>query len=85
MQDIYKHPTVRQLAECLEARRIEAVLIPAVPAADVAPPATMPRASSFQYVLCGAIQLLFFLGYTMYAAWLLVFGFEWVSGGTTPL
>ena len=29
--------------------------------------------------------MLVFLGYTMYAAWLLVFGFEWVSGGTTPL
>ncbi len=85
MQDIYQHPTVRQLAECLQARSIEAELIPAVPAADVAPPATLPRASSFEYFLCGAIQLLVFLGYTMYAAWLLVFGFEWVSGGTTPL
>ena len=29
MQDIYQHPTVRQLAECLQARRIEADLAPA--------------------------------------------------------
>lgn len=85
MQDVYQHPTVRQLAECLQARSIEAELIPAVPGADLAPPATLPRASSFEYFLCGAIQLLVFLGYTMYAAWLLVFGFQWVSGGTTPL
>ncbi|MET4135564.1 Pls/PosA family non-ribosomal peptide synthetase [Pseudarthrobacter sp. PvP090] len=85
MQDIYQHPTVRQLAECLQARRIEADLVPAAQSVDDAPPATLPRASSFQYVLCGAIQLLVFLGYTMYAGWLLVFGFEWVSGGTTPL
>ena len=85
MQDIYQHPTVRQLAECLQAKRIEAELIQAGPAVDLAPPATLPRASSFQYFLCGAIQLLVFLGYTMYAAWLLVFGFEWVSGGATPL
>ena len=85
MQDVYQHPTVRQLAECLQARRIEAELIPATPAVDLAPPAPLPRVSSFQYVLCGAIQLLVFLGYTMYAAWLIVFGFEWVSGGTTPL
>ena len=89
MQDIYQHPTVRQLAECLQRRNIEAnieaELIQAAPAVDLAPPATLPRASSFQYFLCGAIQLLVFLGYTMYAAWLLVFGFEWVSGGTTPL
>lgn len=85
MQDIYKHPTVRQLAECLQARRLEADLAPAVPAPDVAPPATLPRVSSFQYFLCGVIQLLIFFGYTMYAAWLLVIGFEWASGGTTPL
>ncbi|MDZ4090051.1 MAG: Pls/PosA family non-ribosomal peptide synthetase [Arthrobacter sp.] len=85
MQDVYQHPTVRQLAECLQARRIEAELIPATPAVDLAPPAPLPRVSSFQYVLCGAIQLLVFLGYTMYAGWLIVFGFEWVSGGSTPL
>ncbi|WP_354170045.1 Pls/PosA family non-ribosomal peptide synthetase [Arthrobacter sp. UYEF36] len=85
MQDVYQHPTVRQLAECLQTRRIAAELIPATPAVDLAPPAPLPRVSSIQYVLCGAIQLLVFLGYTMYAAWLIVFGFEWVSGGTTPL
>lgn len=85
MQDVYKHPTVRQLAECLEARRIEAELVPAGPSADLVPPPSLPRASSFQYFLCGTIQLLVFLGYTMYAAWLLVFGFEWASGGTSPI
>ena len=85
MQDIYKHPTVRQLAECLQARRIETELTPAVSETDFVPRASMPRVSSFQYFLCGAIQLLFFLGYTMYATWLLVFGFEWASGGTTPI
>lgn len=85
MQDIYKHPTVRQLAECLQAMQIESELTPAVPAAELAPRASVPRVSSFQYFLCGAIQLLVFLGYTGYSAWLLVFGFEWVSGGTTPI
>ncbi|HEX9087231.1 MAG TPA: Pls/PosA family non-ribosomal peptide synthetase [Arthrobacter sp.] len=85
MQDVYKHPTVRQLAEHLQAMRLEAELTPAAPAADLAPPVPMPRVSTFQYVLCGAIQLLVFLGYTMYTAWMLVFGFEWASAGTTPL
>ncbi|MCB5292667.1 Pls/PosA family non-ribosomal peptide synthetase [Arthrobacter sp. SO3] len=86
MQDIYKNPTVRQLAERLEAMRLEAALEPAAPAAELAPPpAPMPRVSTLQYVLCGAIQLLVFLGYTMYAAWLLVFGFEWVSAAATPI
>ncbi|WP_018773553.1 Pls/PosA family non-ribosomal peptide synthetase [Arthrobacter sp. 131MFCol6.1] len=85
MQDIYEHPTVRQLAACLEARHSESIHIADVPAADAARPAPMPPVSSFQYALCGAIQLLIFLGYTMYAAWLLIFGYEWVLGGSTPL
>lgn len=83
MQDIYKHPTVRQLAECLQAMQLESELTPAVPAVGPVTPAPVRRVSSFQYFLCGAIQLLVFLGYTMYNGWLLVFGFEWVSGGTT--
>ena len=85
MQDIYENPTVRQLAACLEARHSESVHSAAVPETGAVPPAPMPPVSSFQYFLCGAIQLLVFLGYTMYAAWLLVFGFEWTSGGTTLL
>jgi non-ribosomal peptide synthetase-like protein len=31
--------------------------------------------------MCGTIQLAIFLGYTMYAAWLLVFGFQWMTAG----
>lgn len=82
MQDIYKHPTVRQLAECLDAVQRDTVLEPAAPAAGLAPPAEPYRVSSLRYALCGAVQLLFFLGYTMYAAWLLVFGYEWAAGGS---
>ncbi|MFY9635861.1 MAG: Pls/PosA family non-ribosomal peptide synthetase, partial [Cellulosimicrobium cellulans] len=85
MQDIYKHPTVRQLAECLAAMRLATGLKPPVPAADPAPAAAAPRVSTLRYGLCGAVQLLIFLGYTMYAAWLLVFGYEWVSGATNPV
>ncbi|MDR7082903.1 non-ribosomal peptide synthetase-like protein [Arthrobacter ginsengisoli] len=83
MQDIYKHPTVRQLAECLQAIQIESKLQPAVPAGEPVAPAPFHRVSALQYFLCGAVQLLFFLGYTTYAAWLLVFGYESVSAGTT--
>jgi non-ribosomal peptide synthetase-like protein len=84
MQDIYENPTVRQLAACLEARHSESVLSAAVAETEPARPQT-PPVSAFQYGLCGAVQLLIFLGYTMYAAWLLIFGYEWVLGGTTPL
>ena len=81
MQDIYENPTVRQLAECLEARHSESVDSAALPEAGAVLPAPTPPVSSFQYALCGVVQLLVFLGYTMYAAWLLIFGYEWTSGG----
>jgi non-ribosomal peptide synthetase-like protein len=83
MQDIYENPTVRQLATCLEARHSASVLSAAVPNTGTALPAPMPPVSSFQYGLCGAIQLLVFFGYMMYAAWLLVVGYEWTTGAST--
>lgn len=82
MQDVYQHPTIRQLAQLLTAVKTEAAAGPAGTAGM--PPThavTMPPASIFQYVACGAIQLAIFLGYTTYAALLLVFGYEWMSGG----
>ena len=39
------------------------------------------RASSGEYVLCGALQLLFILGYPALAAFVAVKGYEWVSAG----
>ncbi|PVZ57449.1 Pls/PosA family non-ribosomal peptide synthetase [Arthrobacter sp. H-02-3] len=85
MQDIYENPTVRQLATCLEARHSASVLSAAVPDTGTAVPAPMPQASSFSYFMCGVIQLLIFLGYTTYAAFLLVIGFQWTSGGSNLL
>ncbi|AXJ11304.1 Pls/PosA family non-ribosomal peptide synthetase [Arthrobacter sp. PM3] len=85
MQDIYENPTVRQLAACLEARHSESVTSTAVLETDVEPAAPFRPVSSLQYGLCGVIQLLIFLGYTMYAAWLLIVGYEWTSGGSTLL
>lgn len=81
MQDIYECPTVRQLAACLEARHLEAALGTTPPDADMALPVPPPPVSSFQYALCGAVQFLCFLGFMMYAAWILIIGFEWTSGG----
>ncbi|WP_104046096.1 Pls/PosA family non-ribosomal peptide synthetase [Arthrobacter sp. ZGTC412] len=84
MQDIYQNPTVRELAQLLTEVSTEAAAGPAGAAdAGMLPPraVTMPPASTAQYVACGAIQLAIFLGYTTYAALLLVFGYEWMSGG----
>ena len=80
MQDIYENPTVRQLAACLEARHSESVNSATPLQAGPVPAAPTPPVSAFRYAFCGAIQLLVFLGYTMYTAWLLVFGYEWTLG-----
>ncbi|NMR31190.1 amino acid adenylation domain-containing protein [Arthrobacter sp. SF27] len=84
MQDVYQSPTVRQLAVVLDAAQSAADLEPAASTPPAAVPAgPLPGTGSF--VLCGAIQLLIFLGYTTYAAFLLVFGFTWVSEGTSVI
>ncbi|WP_458780360.1 Pls/PosA family non-ribosomal peptide synthetase [Arthrobacter sp. D3-16] len=83
MQDIYLNPTVRQLAQLLTAVPSNAAAGRAGTAGTGTLPTrtVTPPASTLQYVACGAIQLAIFLGYTTYAATLLVFGYEWMSGG----
>ncbi|MBT2550808.1 Pls/PosA family non-ribosomal peptide synthetase [Arthrobacter sp. ISL-65] len=81
MQDIYQNPTVRQLAAVLTEVQPALATGPTGYGTDLITDAAVPLPTTFKYVVCGAIQLWIFLGYTMYAAWLLVFGFKWVSGG----
>lgn len=78
MKDIYRHPTITSLAAALE-ETAPAALEPSVPApVEMAKPASTP-----QYVLCGTLQLLFYLGYTYLAAVALTQGYEWVSSGSS--
>jgi non-ribosomal peptide synthetase-like protein len=73
--DVYRHPTVRALAA--------AVAVADAPA-PVAPPPSVPaaRASSGQYVLCGALQLLLICGYAYGTAVVLQRGFDWIFAGS---
>src|SRR6266851_209838 len=71
MKDIYGHPTIRSLAALADAAPRSAK--PPVPAAIE--PAT--PTSTLEYVLCGALQLLFFLGYSYVAALAAAEGYEW--------
>ncbi|MFP3460913.1 Pls/PosA family non-ribosomal peptide synthetase [Arthrobacter globiformis] len=87
MQDVYQNPTVRQLAGVLTAAASAPEGTPRTPEPGY-PTATEPDPplpATFQYVLCGAIQLAIFLGYTMFAAWLLVVGVGWTTTGTSLL
>jgi non-ribosomal peptide synthetase-like protein len=76
IRDIYRHPTISSLVSAL---------------AEAAPPARPPapaqaevaaRASTREYVLCGALQLLAFLGYVWVAALAGSSAYGWVSGGS---
>src|SRR2546425_5889495 len=80
MQDVYQHPTIRSLA----AARADAVLSsprPAVPAAIEPPTPTSTR----EYILCGALQGLFFLAYSYLAVLAIVLGYAWVSAGSSAV
>ena len=84
IKDIYQHPTIKSLATALgdaapvpaESSAPTSVESPAPTSVDVPTPAGTP-----QVVLCGALQLLIFLGYSYLAALVLVQGYEWISAG----
>ncbi|MEU6113205.1 Pls/PosA family non-ribosomal peptide synthetase [Streptomyces sp. NPDC047117] len=78
MKDVYRHPTVRGLATALPAAPTAAVgsQVPAVPE-EGAPVGSTPR-----YILCGALQLLIFLGYSYLAGMVMIRGYTWVSAGS---
>src|SRR5438034_9834206 len=58
MKDIYRHPTIRSLTAAL-AEAPRAAELPVPPPIEVATPT-----STTEYLLCGALQLLSFLGYS---------------------
>src|SRR5216117_3750303 len=71
MKDIYRHPTIRSLAAAL------AQLAPASakPAAARAPEPPTPT-SAREYVICGALQALFYLGYSYLGVFAAVEGYQ---------
>jgi non-ribosomal peptide synthetase-like protein len=80
MRDVYRHPTIKSLAAAV----VDATPRPAKPpaAAAIEPPTPTSRR---EYVLCGALQLLFFLGYSYFAALGAAAGYEWISAGSGAL
>jgi non-ribosomal peptide synthetase-like protein len=77
MKDIYQHPTIGSLASAL-ARTAPAPVVHAAP--PPAPEVTSTRTRD--YVLCGTLQLVIFLGYLYGTAWVSVAGFGWIGAGT---
>jgi hypothetical protein len=76
MKDIYRHPTIRSLAAAF---------------ADFAPRPSRPPlepatpTNTREYVLCGALQALFFLAYSYLAVVGVAAGYQWVAAGSGTL
>ncbi len=77
MKDVYQHPTIRSLAAAAAKPPSPPPVTPQ-PAAG----AVTRRATSRQYVVCGALQLLVFLLYTYLAAVVVVKGYGWIFSGS---
>ena len=76
MRDIYRHPTIRSLATALADAAPAPAGSPVPAPAGVAAPA-----STRQYVFCGMLQFLFFLGYAWVAALVGARAYVWISAG----
>jgi non-ribosomal peptide synthetase-like protein len=76
MQDIYRHPTIRSLA---------AAFADAVPAARPSTVAAQPPTptSAREHAICGALQALFYLGYSYLGVFAAIEGYQWLVAGST--
>ncbi|MEU3520668.1 Pls/PosA family non-ribosomal peptide synthetase [Streptomyces sp. NPDC006654] len=79
MKDIYRHPTVRSLAAALGAT-VPTDAPPAPPAPEPAPDPG-PRRKRWDHLLCGTLQLLAFLGYSLVSGYVTATGYEWIATG----
>jgi acyl carrier protein len=77
IKDVYAHPTIRSLAAAL------ADVATAKP--DTAPTAIPRTAGTPQYLLTGALQVLFVLAYSYVVALAGVAGYEWIAAGAGPV
>ncbi|MEF9908486.1 Pls/PosA family non-ribosomal peptide synthetase [Streptomyces sp. P9-A2] len=83
IKDIYRYRTIRSLAAALT----DAGTGIAVTAAPVSPPdpassEAVTPIGTLQYILCGTLQFLLFLGYSFLAAILAAHGYAWISAGS---
>lgn len=74
MREIYESPTIAGLAAVLEAGSPGFADI----VVEAAPAEIQHRATTAQYVLCGALQVIITLGYTYLMAAVLITGNQWV-------
>src|SRR5438128_5637015 len=76
MKDVYAHPTIRSLAETLAVVAHASAKPPAATMLELPTPT-----NAHEYVLCGALQVLFYLGYSYLAVLAATEGFQWIVAG----
>ncbi|AKJ15508.1 peptide synthetase [Streptomyces incarnatus] len=83
MRDIYQHPTIQRLTAALgeAAAAVEPVDAPSE-SAPVSSPAPAPQGRARSHLLCGTIQLLLFLGYSLVSGFVTAAGYEWIATGS---
>ncbi|WP_328540420.1 Pls/PosA family non-ribosomal peptide synthetase [Streptomyces sp. NBC_00344] len=79
MKDIYRHPTIGALAAAVSDTS------PTVPSGAPTAAPTPVATSRTEYVLCGTLQLLMFLGYAYLVALISARGYDWISAGSGVL
>jgi non-ribosomal peptide synthetase-like protein len=79
MKDVYGNPSVSALAAALQVPSQHDRLQEPSPVAASVPEAPAPMdARTWEYVACGALQVLVYLGYCLLAGWLAVVGYQWI-------
>src|SRR6266566_1993016 len=78
MRDIYRHPTIRSLAAALVDIPPSSAKSSVAAAIEAATPT-----STREYILCAALQALFFLAYSYAAVVAITEGYNWVSAGSS--
>jgi non-ribosomal peptide synthetase-like protein len=77
MKDVYAHPTIRSLAAAV-AERASPLSVPERGAGGEDPPTPT---SGREYVVCGALQVLFYLGFSYLGVVAAVEGYHWLVAG----
>src|SRR5437773_4329407 len=78
MKDVYAHPTIRSLAAALADVPPKPAKPPLLAASETPTPT-----SAREYVVCGALQGLFFLAYCYVVVLAIAAGYTWVSAGSS--
>jgi non-ribosomal peptide synthetase-like protein len=80
MKDVYAHPTIRGLATALDDS------LPGPPRPTPSTPAAAPTPTSqAEYLLCGALQALFFLAYSAAGVRAIGAGYAWVTAAADAI